>query len=213
MATTTTPDNIYVLESSDPDEPLAWQPAMATSVQNALNSRAIRTFKWANATERSAQTGMTEGDYGDQADNATLYRYDGSAWVSTKLDQSLIVSDTANFPIGSSLTKITDWATEERKEGGAPSLVSGTFTATRAGWYSVTSWAHLGTSGSTILQILSNSVVVAQSTGPSDSTYGNIRNVAADVYLSAGGTVEIWAARSSGTNITSRRWSIRRIGD
>lgn len=213
MATTTTPDNIYVLESSDPDEPLAWQPAMATSVQNALNSHAIRTFKWANATERSAQTGMTEGDYGDQADNATLYRYDGAAWVSTNLDQSLIVSDTANFSIGSSLTKITDWGTEERRAGGAPALASGTFTATRAGWYSMTAFALLGTSGNTTMQFRLNGAEIAQASGASDSSYGNYRNLAADAYLTVGDTVEVWAARSTGSVITSRRWSIRRIGD
>lgn len=80
MATTTTPDNIYVLESSDPDEPLAWQPAMATSVQNALNSRALQTFRWANATERNAQVGMREGDMGLQEDSGRLYTYTSSAW-------------------------------------------------------------------------------------------------------------------------------------
>lgn len=57
----------------------------ATSVDTALttfsNSRAIRTYKWADAAARAVQTGMTEGDIGDQADTDVTYRYNGTSWV------------------------------------------------------------------------------------------------------------------------------------
>lgn len=76
MATTTSPDNIFVLETSDNDTPSSWQPAMATSVQNALLSRSLQTFTWANATERSAQGGMRQGDLGLQQDTGATYQYD-----------------------------------------------------------------------------------------------------------------------------------------
>lgn len=41
-----------------------------------------RSYKWANAAARTAQTGMTEGDIGDQADTNQRWRYSGSAWVN-----------------------------------------------------------------------------------------------------------------------------------
>lgn len=44
--------------------------------------RQIRTYKWATATQRNAQTGMSEGDIGDQADADQRWRYSGSAWVN-----------------------------------------------------------------------------------------------------------------------------------
>lgn len=71
--------------------------AMADSIDDALDTidtdlandltafaatRAIRTYKWANAAARTAQAGMTEGDVGDQADTDQRWRYSGSAWVN-----------------------------------------------------------------------------------------------------------------------------------
>lgn len=57
----------------------------ATSIENALNtivaSRAINTYKWANTAARNAQTGMSQGDTGDQLDNNTMWRYSGTTWL------------------------------------------------------------------------------------------------------------------------------------
>jgi hypothetical protein len=53
---------------------------MATSVQNALNVREARTYSWADATAKSAQTGMATGETGYQIDNDVYYIYSGSAW-------------------------------------------------------------------------------------------------------------------------------------
>lgn len=43
--------------------------------------RAIQTFRWADAAERSAQTGMVAGDKGYQEDLKIVWFYDGSNWL------------------------------------------------------------------------------------------------------------------------------------
>jgi hypothetical protein len=77
---TTSPDSIYYADGTTPASLADITSAMATSVQNALDLREGHTFAWANATEKSAQTGMVTGDIGYQADNATFYIYSGSSW-------------------------------------------------------------------------------------------------------------------------------------
>lgn len=82
MSANTSPDSIVYPVSTDQIAPLETVFAnMATSVQNALNTRAVKGYRWADATARAAQTGMVAGDLGYQIDNDTLYRYSGSAWV------------------------------------------------------------------------------------------------------------------------------------
>lgn len=78
---TTSPDNIFYADGSTPMSAAAISAAEATSVQQALSSsRAIRTYKWANKAARDLQTDMTDGDIGDQLDNNSQWRYDGTAW-------------------------------------------------------------------------------------------------------------------------------------
>lgn len=83
-----TPDwSIYYADTGTPMSAEAISAAEANSVEAALDTvigsqRQIRNFKWANAAARTAQTGMTEGDIGDQADTDIRYRYSGSAWVN-----------------------------------------------------------------------------------------------------------------------------------
>lgn len=76
--------SIFYRNTSTPASLETESATQAASVDAALttfaNSRAIRSFKWANAAAKNAQTGMTEGDIGDQADTNTVYRYSGSAW-------------------------------------------------------------------------------------------------------------------------------------
>lgn len=43
-------------------------------------TRQIQTFIWADSTERSAQTGMVEGDYGWQSDIDLGFHYYGGSW-------------------------------------------------------------------------------------------------------------------------------------
>jgi hypothetical protein len=93
MPAYTSPDNIQYPVSTDQVAPLETVFAnLADSTQTALTGfrgdwnnfntqHAIRTFRWANAAARTAQTGMAAGDRGYQIDTATDYVYTGSAWT------------------------------------------------------------------------------------------------------------------------------------
>lgn len=83
----TSPDSIYYVDTSTADSIATITAAQATSIQAALTDRLtgkrqMQTYKWANATARGAQTGMTEGDIGDQADTEQRWRYNGTAWAN-----------------------------------------------------------------------------------------------------------------------------------
>jgi len=54
---------------------------MANSVQTALNTRAIKSYRWANTAARNAQAGMAAGDVGYQIDDGTNWQYSGTAWL------------------------------------------------------------------------------------------------------------------------------------
>ena len=102
---TTSPDSIYYADGTTPASLADITSAMATSVQNALDLREGHTFAWANATEKSAQTGMITGDIGYQADNATIYIYSGSAWkIWAKTPTSYSPTFTAFTASSSSFT-------------------------------------------------------------------------------------------------------------
>lgn len=75
----TSPDSIWTPDSGDEYALTVDLAAMADSIQDVFTDNG-RIYKWANATARAAQTGMTEGDLGDQADTNEIYRYSGSAW-------------------------------------------------------------------------------------------------------------------------------------
>jgi len=76
----TSPDSIYYADGTTPASLADITSAMATSVQDALNLREGHSFSWADASARSAQTGMATGDIGYQVDTDTFYIYNGSAW-------------------------------------------------------------------------------------------------------------------------------------
>jgi hypothetical protein len=78
---TTSPDNIFYADGTTPASLATITAAMATSVQDALDFREAHSFSWTDQTSRNAQTGMVAGDIGYQIDNATYYRYSGSAWA------------------------------------------------------------------------------------------------------------------------------------
>lgn len=88
---TTDPDEIFYPDNDSPDGYQANMAAMAGTVQDALDVRQIRLFKWANSTEREAETRMTESDIGDQQDTDTRYRYNGSAWVADGFGPALLI--------------------------------------------------------------------------------------------------------------------------
>lgn len=109
MATYTSPDGIYKPDSTDQVTPLETPFAnMATTIQAALDKREIYTYRWADASERNATTGMRAGDIGYQADEDTVYRRVGSAWKVWERPE------TAYTPIATNLTVGTGGATVAR---------------------------------------------------------------------------------------------------
>lgn len=104
----TSPDNIAYASTSDDLSVEDITAAMATSVQDALDdlvndTRQRQTYRWADATARTAQAGMQAGDEGYQVDTATDYIYTGSTWrVNTGglvliSKQTLAASASATF--------------------------------------------------------------------------------------------------------------------
>lgn len=63
--------------------------ANETAIGDAEDVRQIQTFRWADASERSSQTGMVAGDMGYQVDTGVQYRYTGSAWLDSRGDMPL----------------------------------------------------------------------------------------------------------------------------
>lgn len=96
---TTSPDNIWYPTASDQIAPLETSFAtQASSVQAALTgSRAIKSYRWANAAARTAQKGMAKNDQGYQTDTDTLYTYNGSAWVAYDTGWLAIPNQSGNY--------------------------------------------------------------------------------------------------------------------
>lgn len=64
------------------------------SITSSVANYAIKTYKWADQAARNAQTGMTEGDIGDQLDTDRIYRYSGTAWVDITSGNATLGSGT-----------------------------------------------------------------------------------------------------------------------
>lgn len=62
--------------------------------------RQIRTFKWANAAARTAQTGMSEGDVGHQIDTRVTYLYTSSAWKAWSSSWTLYTPTAMGLTVG-----------------------------------------------------------------------------------------------------------------
>jgi len=77
---TTSPDSIYYADGTTPASIATISATTATSIQNALNVRELKSYSWADETARSAQTGMSTSQIGYQVDNDTYYIYVSSAW-------------------------------------------------------------------------------------------------------------------------------------
>lgn len=80
MTQATSPDNIAKWTNSDPASIVQASQSQGDSVQNALSKRERYDFVWANASERTAQTGMVQGSRGYQVDTRSEYIFDNSNW-------------------------------------------------------------------------------------------------------------------------------------
>jgi hypothetical protein len=76
----TTPDNIYWWDGLTPLSLETLSQNTANTIQDALNKRQQRSYRWDDSIARGNQTGMQAGDRGYQIDNKTNWQYTGSAW-------------------------------------------------------------------------------------------------------------------------------------
>lgn len=81
----TSPDGISYLLSGSPINPPSESAQQATTIQAAFSNRTLFTYSWANAAARIAQTGMRDGDMGQQVDIEQPYIYLGGqfGWCPT----------------------------------------------------------------------------------------------------------------------------------
>lgn len=97
----TTPRGIVTPDSGDPYNYIVDLATMADTIDDAIGdvdvsadiptiqndisalqtATGVKNYRWADATERAAQTGMEEGDRGYQEDTGLDYYYDGSNWL------------------------------------------------------------------------------------------------------------------------------------
>lgn len=80
---TTSPDNIYYADTATPSNDVNVSAAEASSIQIALSSRQIKSYKVANQAGLNALAGLyplAEGDIADRADIDMTYRWSGTAW-------------------------------------------------------------------------------------------------------------------------------------
>lgn len=145
MSTTSSPDNLYVATTGDPDDPAAISAAEQGSVQTALLLRQGYTYYWTVATptsgtaptgSRGAQTGMRAGDTGYDTNTAQFYEYTGSAWViwgSAPLGFSK--TGTQSIGNGGTAATVTTMNAGEFSTNPGFSLSAGVFTCANAGLY------------------------------------------------------------------------------
>lgn len=94
--------------------------AMATSIDSAIGSaetgitsvREIKTYKWANVSERNGQTGMAEGDTGWQNDTNIYYHYTGAAWKAWDSNWITYTSTLTGITLGTGGTSTSRYKYE-----------------------------------------------------------------------------------------------------
>lgn len=81
------------------------QTLMATQASNLdtlFGKHNVSSYRWANQSERVAQTGMRAGDLGYQEDTLETYQYNGSSWSLWFSPPKSFDPDLANYTPGNS---------------------------------------------------------------------------------------------------------------
>ena len=73
-------ESVYVHDGTGSADPVAISGLEGSSVANLMKNRERFDYTWANASERTSQTGMVQGSRGYQEDVKAEYLYDNSAW-------------------------------------------------------------------------------------------------------------------------------------
>jgi len=98
MATTDPTTGFVTHVESDVITPIStYVNDVITPINTWALARAIRSYKWADATARNAQAGMTAGDTGYQADTNIRYGCPGSAWVIWEVSRTTFSPAPTNF--------------------------------------------------------------------------------------------------------------------
>jgi hypothetical protein len=181
-----------------------WQ-APFNAISNALNTALgvafpIRTYKWADQNARNAQTGMSEGDIGDQADIDTQFRYSGTVWApSIGIYVEYRLASPQAIPGGADTVVVFDTPTIFK---GAWSAPSGVVVVPFTGYYNFDvnlSWAAgASVRGVNITQNGTTARILNESTasGNNGITYSVRR------FLTAGDSARLRLYTSTGQNVS-----------
>lgn len=181
---------ITPVSASDPVAPLEnLFNAGYTQIDTLVSNRAIQTYKWANQAARLAQTGMTEGDIGDQQDTDVTYRYSGAAWQAVggsrvggrvvRANTVVTIPATTWTPLATS----ADWtATGSKPANGGFAAFNGTWVVPFNGYYRLEVQAAFDTTANIFLAVKKNNtsstsagaVLLGTAAGTSFLTAANI---------------------------------------
>ena len=182
---------------------------LVDGINNIASTREIQTFRWADATERAAQTGMQAGDQGYQSDNSTSWVYTNSisggspaGWYPMGGSGIISVRGGGTSTSGSATTSLGTMAvyapTPDVLSAGS-SLV----TAQLSGWYDISllvGWANNNT-GARVAEVQVNGSAV--SPGPllvrqgANSSTG--QSLSATIYLASGDVLRVAHIQDSGS--------------
>lgn len=193
------------------------------SITASVANYAIKTYKWANQAARNAQTGMTEGDIGDQLDTDQQWRYNGTTWV-TASPSYCVLRKSANQNLTTTPAALS-WDVEITDPMGMHDNVTNNtrITAVVAGLYEVT--AQMLNNNATGLGVVEGRVngttpIIGSFTrrdGTSSATIPLLTTF--PVVLAAGDWVEIMVSHSTnagaitgGTGSANAVVSVKRIG-
>jgi len=105
----TIPDDINYPDTLYAGGFVAAMALMATSIQDALDSRQASSYVWADQAARDAQTGMANGNFGFQQDNSSLYMFNGTTWRLWERAWTAYTPTVNNFNSASAAPTISGW--------------------------------------------------------------------------------------------------------
>ena len=188
---TTSPDSIYYADGTTPASIATITAAIATSVQNALNVRELKSYSWADSAAKSAQTGMSSGEIGYQIDNATYYIYSGS-WLIWAKAQAAYAPTLTSFGASSSsfIYSVSGGRVFVTGKATLNSAVTGVMSISTPSGYNINTTYLDNVRAATI-----------GSAGADDGSSGNDYPLL--VRVSSSTSVSLAAQNASGTNLTT----------
>jgi len=210
---TTSPDTIFYEDGATGYSDATNAAMQATSIQAAFNKRQGYNFVWATQSDRTAQTGMSQGSTGYQLDTKSEYIYDNSAW-RLKIPHAEYTSSqgvpNATLTLLGTMTVQSGFSTDTSF---APSTgtANGGITLARPGVYAATNTVNLNTvtTGPTLIDIATtpsdDTGLIVRQAIPASVSYGTV--TIPNFYVSAANTTiyfKGYAVYSGTTTFTSR---------